>query len=143
MRGWRTPTLGLTLLIFTPGSLLAGQQKPCTDTEERQAEKAVDLLKTWDQVYRAYKTFAQCDDGAIAEGFSDSVGKLLANDWRYFPRLMTLAKSDADFANFVVKHVDESLPSRTLEKISKHVKLDCPPDGKKLCGAIEAAVLGK
>jgi hypothetical protein len=143
MHGWGTPVLGLTLLIFTPANLLAGQQKTCTDAEERQAEKAVDMLKTWDQVYRAYKRFAQCDDGAIAEGFSDSVGKLLANDWRYFPRLVRLAESDKDFESFVVKHVDDSLTSKTLEKISKHVTLNCPPNAKRLCNAIEAAASGK
>src|SRR4051812_50202680 len=118
MHGWGTPILGLTLLIFSPANLLAGQQKTCTDAEERQAKKPVDMLKTWDQVYRAYKRFAQCDDGAIAEGFSDSVGKLFANDWRYFPRLVRLAESDKDFENFVGKQIDVHLSIKNLQNIS-------------------------
>jgi len=45
-----------------------GQSKRCANAEENQAEKDVDSLKTWDQLYRSYKKFApQCDDGAVAE----------------------------------------------------------------------------
>ena len=143
MRGWGIPILGLVLISFSPARLLAGQQKPCTDAEETQAEKAVDSLKTWDQVYRSYKKFAQCDDGAVAEGYSDAVGKLLANDWAHFPRLVKLAKTDRNFERFVVRHVDESLTHDTLQKISKNARTGCPADAKALCSLIADAASGK
>jgi hypothetical protein len=143
MRGWGIPIVGLVLISFNPARLLAGQQKSCTDAEEAQAEKAVDSLKTWDQVYRSYKQFAQCDDGAVAEGYSDAVGKLLANDWTHFPRLVRLAKTDKDFERFVVRHVDESLTGDTLQKISKNARTGCPADAHALCTQIADAASGK
>lgn len=143
MCGWGIPILGLVLISFSPARLLAGQQKPCTDAEETQAEKAVDSLKTWDQVYRSYKKFAQCDDGAVAEGYSDAVGKLLANDWAHFPRFVRLANADKRFGQFVVRHVDESLPGETLEKISKNARSECPANAKRLCALISDAGSGK
>lgn len=134
--------LAIAWLSFVP-SLLA-QDKPCTDAQETQAEKQVDLLKTWDQVYRSYKKFApQCDDGAVAEGYSDAVGKLLANHWKQFPKLVKLAKGDKGFAQFVVRHVDESLSDDTLQRISKNARSRCPADAKKLCAVIADATSGK
>lgn len=143
MRGWGILISGLVLISLSPARLRAGQQKTCTDAEETQAEKAVDSLKTWDQVYGAYKKFVQCDDGAVAEGYSDAVGKLLANDWRHFPRLTKLAKTDKSFERFVVKHVDESLTDNTLQKISKNARTACPADAKALCSLIADAASGK
>lgn len=134
--------LAMAWLSFVPS--LGAQHKSCTDAEETQAEKQVDLLKTWGQVYRSYKKFApQCDDGAVAEGFSDAVGKLLANQWEQFPRLVKLAKGDKAFRQFVVRHVDESLSDDTLKSISKNARSRCPADAKRLCAVIADAASGK
>jgi hypothetical protein len=122
---------------------LAAQRNPCTDEQAAQAEKQVDSLKTWDQVYRSFKKFAQCDDGAIAEGYSDAVGKLLANDWGHFPRLAKLARVDKDFERFVVRHVDESLTSHALKKISQNARSKCPANANRLCALLAAAASGK
>lgn len=135
--------LALTMawLSLVPPSLA---QNPCTDAEETKAEKQVDSLKTWDQVYRSYKKFApQCDDGAVAEGYSDAVGKLLANHWEHFPRLVKLVKGDKGFKQFVVRHVDESLSDDTLRRISKNARSRCPADAKGLCSLIADAASGK
>ena len=66
-RGVLMVALAVAMLgLSSPGF---GQNKPCTSAEENQAEKDVDSLTTWDQLYRSYKKFApQCDDGAVAEG---------------------------------------------------------------------------
>jgi hypothetical protein len=141
--GWTPVIVGLAVawLSLVP---LHAQNKPCTDAEETQAEKAVDLLKTWDQVYRSYKKFApQCDDGAVAEGYSDAVGKLLANHWGHFPRLVKLAKGDEGFKQFVIRHVDESLSDDALQRISKNARSQCPGDAKRLCTLIVNAASGK
>jgi hypothetical protein len=143
MHGWGTAILGLVLIGFILARPLVGEQKPCTDAEEAQAEKAVDSLKTWDQVYRVYKRFRQCDDGAVAEGYSDAVGKILANDWAQFPRLVKLAKTDRNFERFVVRHVDESLSDDTLQRISKNARTRCSADAKALCSLIADAASGK
>lgn len=120
------------------------QSKRCANSDENQAEKDVDSLKTWDQLYRSYKEFApQCDDGAVAEGYSDAVGKLLAAHWDHFPRLVKLANADKGFREFVVRHVDESLSSETRAKISKNARSECPADAKRLCGLIADAASGK
>lgn len=140
----RLVIVALAIAWFSPVPPLLAQNKPCSDAEEAQAEKQVDSLKTWDQLYRSYKKFApQCDDGAVAEGYSDAVGKLLAAHWDHFPRLVKLANADKGFREFVVRHVDESLSSETLAKISKNARSECPADAKRLCGLIADAASGK
>jgi hypothetical protein len=51
-----------------------------------------------------------CDDGSIAEGFSESVTRLLADDWEALPALQSLTTMDASFQTFVLRHIDETAP---------------------------------
>ena len=118
-------------------------KKPCTKSEAMQAEKEVDFLSDWDHLYRSYRRFSQCDDGSIGEGYSDAVGKLLANDSGQLNRLLTLTKTDTGFQRFVVKHIDETLPVETLQKISNNARSSCPAGAEKLCSLIGSAASGK
>jgi hypothetical protein len=104
-----------------------------------QADKEVDSLTSWDHVFRAYKAYSQCDDGGIAEGYSDAIGKLLANDWQHFNRLVTLVKSSAGFKRFVLRHINESLPRETLSRIANNARTACPNGGEALCHSIAVA----
>src|SRR4051812_32410597 len=72
-------------------------KRVCTQQEAEQADTETDALKDWDHLYRWYQRFQQCDDGAMAEGYSDAVAKLLANDWNHFPRLLSLTKTNRIF----------------------------------------------
>jgi hypothetical protein len=81
---------GITVLSLASQLLAEGAQKPCTREEAMQAADDTDHLDNWNAVYRSFKRFSQCDDGGIAEGYSDDVGKLLADHWDQFPRLVKL-----------------------------------------------------
>lgn len=111
----------------------------CTQAEAAQAEKEADSLSDWDHVYRSFHKFSQCDDGAIAEGYSDSVTKLLGDDWKSFKRLLALANRNGNFRDFVLKHIDESVPADRLAKIANHARSECPSGGSHLCLSIAKA----
>lgn len=133
--------ISLVLILFFMVSAFADDvpNKKCTQAEAMQAEKEADSLKSWDQVNRAYKRFSHCDDGAIAEGYSDSVTKLLADDWKSLNRLLVLANRNRGFRGFVLKHIDESVPGDRLAKIASHARSACPPGGRNLCVSIVKA----
>lgn len=136
----------IVLLVLTLGVNAFARdasKKPCTKSEAIQAEKEVDSLVDWDHVYRSYRAFSQCDDGAIGEGYSDVIGKLLANDWRNVHRLVTLTKADKGFQGFVVKHIDDTLPGDTLRRISNNARSFCPAGAQRLCNLIADAASGK
>jgi len=126
----------LILLLGFGAIPAAAQNGPCTKSEAIQADHEIDSLKDWDSIYRAYQKFSQCDDGSIAEGYSDAVGRLLGDDWKHFDRLIALAKADKRFQSFVLRHVDETVPADTSAKISRNARTRCPSGAKSLCRLI-------
>ena len=130
----------LCFLIFlcTVGICTAlGQKKSCSKEEAKQAEMDTDHLRTWDSMYGFYKRFAQCDDGAIAEGVSDSVAKLLANRWASVGELVKLGSGDKAFEEFVLRHVDDTIDwSNDAPKIRENARSHCPSNSRRLCQAL-------
>ena len=53
--------------------------RDCARDEEIAAEEIAARLTRWTDIHSAYLRFQHCDDGAIAEGFTDSVVRLLAS----------------------------------------------------------------
>jgi hypothetical protein len=129
-----TPIL-IVAFAFMGSNVLAqdSAKRQCTRQEAIQAEKTVDSLKQWGQVYHSYRKYSQCDDGAIAEGYSDAIGKLLANDWSHFNGLLALTKTDKPFQEFVLRHIDETLSHDVLQKILNNARSKCPKGGEALC----------
>jgi|SRR6476660_42048 len=110
--------------------------KPCTDVAARLAQKEADKLKDWNSVYRSYQNFAQCDQGSVAEQYSDSVSHLLAHDWKHLDELLRLAASDKEFQQFVSRHVDESMTEDEADRIIRNARTNCPAAARWLCKAI-------
>ncbi len=60
-------TLGLVVTLFS-GRVGYGKQRTCTEAEARRAEIEAETPRAWEVLYRSYKLYRQCDDGAIGEG---------------------------------------------------------------------------
>lgn len=116
----------------------------CTQQEAQEAESLVATAKSWRQLHQQFERYAHCDDGAIAEGFSESVSLLLAEQWRDIGELGDILKSDQNFRKFVIQHIDETVPADRLKRIAKNAEKRCSHSLKKLCGEIiEAAAVQK
>ncbi|MFZ0637423.1 MAG: hypothetical protein WA755_06150 [Candidatus Acidiferrales bacterium] len=126
----------ICLFVFCAPDLAAANRKTCTEAEEKLALDQADQLKDWNAVYRSFRRFAQCDDGAIAEGYSDTVGRLMAHDWKHFTALSKLAAGDKKFADFVLSHIDATVPSDELKPIETNARKSCPPGQAHLCKKI-------
>jgi hypothetical protein len=107
-RKW-TIAIILSLLAAPLQAAAYAQKKPCTEDEGRRALDQADTLRNWDALYKSYQTLGNCDDGAIGEGFSEWVARILADHWNTLPRLAQLSKRDAGFRVFVIAHVDVTL----------------------------------
>ncbi len=72
------------IVVFVLATLpLCSQQMPtaaasCDPERAREAEEVAATAQSWRQLHEMLSRFAACDDGAIAEGFSESVTVLLA-----------------------------------------------------------------
>ena len=125
------------LIGFTPITMAANHV--CSQKESQEAESVVAIVKSWGQSHQQFQRYVNCDDGAIAEGFSESISILLAEHWGDISRLGEIIKSDSSFHKFVIKHIDETVPVERLIQISNNASKRCPRNLKKLCRDIEVA----
>jgi hypothetical protein len=123
-------------LIGLASSAIA-QTRICSQQDAIQAETEASTLPDWDSVYKSFQRFGHCDDGGIGEGYSETIGRLLAKEWKHFGRLHELTRNDKKFRRFVIRHIDETLPTEYLNQIIENAQLHCPSNAKLLCGAIE------
>jgi hypothetical protein len=113
----------------------------CTTADAMAAIDEADRLHSWDEVYRSYKQFAKCDDGAIMEGYTDSIEKLLAAQWNLFPRFAALARSDKGFKIFVLKHLNAVMTLQDI--VMQNAEHDCPAEDEQLCREIDDQLIAQ
>lgn len=112
----------------------------CTQKQAMQAEKEASMLNNWNSVYKSFLRYRSCDDGAISEGYSYSVVKLLAHDWHQLPRLVALVDANTAFRDFVVHHVDFTAPAEEIKLINLNAHSKCGPDAKQFCQLLESRI---
>jgi len=119
-------------------SLIAvAEEGSCTKADAIDAESSVSTLKNWEDIYQSFKRFRFCDDGAIAEGYSDAVARVLSNQWSQLDELVKLLSSDQDFNAFVLKHIDGTAGTSDIETIIVNSANNCPESVKSVCLEIE------
>jgi hypothetical protein len=130
--------LGLVLALASAGIAQTAPSATCTVDDSKRAFDAVDKLDNWEAVRKFYKTFLACDDGGIAEGVSDAVTKLLADKWAGYWRLRSSAASPK-FDEFVLRHIDATVPIETLQSIRRNAQQRCPKGFSEACKKIAVA----
>ncbi len=131
----------LTAVGFALAFTIFGQSAnaaPCTRAEGLQADRSLDHLHTWKDIYAAYKKLRQCDDGAIAEGYSDAVAKQLAGYWGSLNKALALFDSDPPFEAWVIGHLDETNTLEDSLRIYRLSQTACPAGAETFCGKIQA-----
>ncbi|MFZ0980468.1 MAG: hypothetical protein WAN23_13795 [Candidatus Acidiferrales bacterium] len=128
--------LAAILFLLSGIPIAAAQRGQCSAVEEQRAEMQADTLRTWDTLYKSYKLYGKCDDGAIAEGYSESVARILVDHWNTLPRVANLVAKDARFRRFVLGHVDSTLDLNDLKKIRANAKRQWPSGLSAICAEL-------
>lgn len=126
-------TIGLIVTLLLAQASYP-QKHPCSDGEARAALDEAGTRHSWDALYKSYKSYGHCDDGAIGEGYSESVARILVDHWNAVSRLAQLGHKDAEFQAFVLHHVDATLNIADVEKVRTTAKAQCPNGLRTLCG---------
>lgn len=116
-----------------------GVTRTCTAQESRAAEASSAIATSWKTLHRQFRLYGHCDDGAIAEGFSEAVTTLLADRWVTVRDVAPMIASDPDFRRFIVRHVDETVPPDRLQKIARNASVRCPRSLAGFCTDVRAA----
>lgn len=129
--------LAMIVLLLSIWPRAVHAERPgCDNAMASRAEDEVDYLKTWEQIYDSFKRYSACDDGAIAEGYSDAVVKVLAHRWDQLPKLRTLVDRDSRFREFVFMHIDATTGEGDLDRVVANASRHCPQGDGQLCSTI-------
>jgi len=118
---------------------LATISKECTREEAMAAEDIAARLTDWKQIYGAFESFSHCDDGAIAEGFTDSVVRLLATHWEALPQVASYESKNPAFRTFVLLHINDTADTSDIKRIARLARTQCPKGQGQLCSSISQA----
>jgi hypothetical protein len=127
--------LYFALLIMLSSCSHAGSIN-CNQEQQIRAERASETSHDWDSLRRAYRQFKNCDDGGTAEGFSETVMKLLAEKWETTPRLFALIAHDKGFREFVLNHINATGDPSDIEKLKNNAQYHCPDPKNEMCQLI-------
>jgi len=127
-------TITIACAMAVPAT--GGAQESCDEVQAQYLQHAAP--KSWDSLHRLFKQIGRCDDGALAEGFSDDVAQLFMKQWAHLDVLKHLMASDKSFAQFVLLHIDPTLSTDELTAIAENSKSHCPPGDAQLCQTIGA-----
>jgi hypothetical protein len=110
--------------------------KECTEAEQREVIST--NSSDWKAFYRVFKRLAHCDDGAMAENFSENVVRLLAKDWKHIADSDSLIASDRIFRRFVLNHIDATTNPDDLRMIISNSRERCPATTRQLRRSFES-----
>ncbi len=112
----------------------------CTRADQDAIASALPRLTTWSAIHAYVTIYApRCDDGWMAEGYSDVVVKTLASQWARVGDLARLAERDPAFRAFVIRHVDATTDRGDLRAVLANADRRCPRELTELCAALRTA----
>ena len=130
--------LALALLVLATGASAKAAQ--CTPDQANAADAVIDYIDSWKNMHLAFEQFQQCDDGAIAEGFSEADARLMADHWSNLSDGLAFLRADPSFKRFVIRHLDETDNNADLAKIDRLARMDCPAAAKSFCAEVHASL---
>jgi hypothetical protein len=129
-------TLRVVLVALAAISAIAGPPPPpCGEVEHRQVAKEADTLRSWDDLHKSYRRYRHCEDIEAAEGYSESIARILADHWETLPRLKQLVDQDRAFGDFV--RLDATMDMKDVAKIRGFARNRCPTGFNALCLKLE------
>jgi hypothetical protein len=134
----RVRTAFCILLFSAPSSLAESTAVMQCDEMETccHAGNAASRSSDWTSLYAVVSTSRGCDDGWVAEVYSDRVSFLLSNRWPLLGDLAQIGESHPWFLEFVLKRLDETVSGDDMQRIREHTKRECPRAHGKLCKQI-------
>jgi hypothetical protein len=102
-----------------------------TDMYQRADTSLASAAGHWGSLLRHQKAFGSCDDGALAEGYSDAVVILLAHRWDQIDAFVDLSARNPAFHRWAIRHIDATSSTDDLKKVLRNAAR-CTGDTKAI-----------
>ena len=123
----------LAVCLLAVAAFANAADKPCTKADASNAEKAIDRVVTWPQLYKAWQDWHQCDNEAsVSDVYTDAVLRL-GVAWKNVDGLATPMKSDPQYREFIYKHLKSDAAKDDRDAIYARAKKDCPSNLDAFC----------
>ena len=109
----------------------AHAQKACSAADMQKAQKAADLVLTWQQLHKVWKDWRQCDTGDVADTFTDAIMRMLV-DWKNVDVLGETLK-DPEYKAFIEAHLASPAAKDDLPMIRSRATQSCPKGQDAVC----------
>lgn len=133
----RLPAVLLLAVFALP---VSATDTTCPLSDQQWIANELPGLKSWGSLHKSFQRYVpRCDDGFIAEGYTEAVVVLLAKHWPSLHELASVTKRNPAFAKFVLRHIDASADPGDLKRIKEQAATQCSSEHKALCSSIHAA----
>jgi len=121
--------------------ILAAQSASALDAcpvDDKEFLHQITSSADWVDVHAVFKrNFPACqDEGLYADGYSNLVVGVMANNWGDLHVLDELAAKDDAFKAFVLRHVAASAGDEDLRRVLRSAQRVCPASSLGLCKEI-------
>jgi hypothetical protein len=119
----------------------AGAKHGCPLAMYQRADASlVHARASWSSLSMHFEAFASCDDGALAEGYSDAIVTLLARRWGQFDAFVVLSARNPAFRRWALRHIDASASTDDLRRVLRNAeRCTGNPETRRLCGEMARA----
>ena len=128
------------VVVFAAISAMCGASSlyaACSPADAQKAQKAVDMVVSWQQLNKAWKDWRQCDTGEVADTYTDALLRLLV-EWKNVNTLGEGLK-DPEYKSFVQAHLRSPAAKDDLGSVRSRAKLSCPKGQEDVCATIAQA----
>ena len=125
--------------VFLFGMAAHAQDKPCTPAESAAAEKAVDRVVNWEQLYKAYLDYRHCDKGTVEEVFTEALLRCIV-EWKGIDGLAKPMEKDSGYRAFIVRHLASPQAKADADSVYSRAKMSCPKGLDGFCAQIADVV---
>ena len=129
----------LAALVACAAIGAAYAQKTCSPADMQKAQKAVDMVVTWQQLNKAWKDWRHCDTGEVAETYTDALLRLLV-EWKSIDALADSMK-DTDYRAFVQAHL-KTATKEDIASVRSRATQSCPKGQDAVCKQIADDIEG-
>ena len=119
------------ILLATGCILAAHAQKTCSPADMQKAQKAVDLVLTWQGLNKAWKDWRHCDTADVADTFTDAMLRLMV-DWKNV-EVLAEGMKDPEYNAFILKHLASPAAKDDLPMIRSRATQSCPKGQDAVC----------
>jgi hypothetical protein len=104
-----------------------------------EAESAAASIRSLGQLREAFYKYSHCDDGSVAEGFSEASTSIIASQWEDVRRIDAELGFDMRLREFLIRHIDATTPLDRLDEIKGLSGRSCPNGSEIFCADVNAA----